>query len=76
MFQGRLKGVSQKIERCFKRPLSVIQGSFKVSKRISKVVSRQFQRCFEEDSRALKKVLSVFQDYFIKSFKGILKIFH
>ena len=33
----------------------MIQGSFKVSKRSSKGVSRQFERCFKEDSRVLKE---------------------
>ena len=49
----------------------MIQGSFKVSKRSSKGVSKQFQRCFKEDSRVLKNVSSVFQENFIKSFKGV-----
>ena len=49
----------------------MVQGSFKITKRSSKGVSRQFQRCFKEDSRVLKKVSSVFQENFIKSFKGV-----
>ena len=52
-FQGNFKGVSRKIVGYSERPLRVIQGSFKVSKRSSTGVSRQFQKC-------LKKVLSVF----------------
>ena len=60
MFQKSFKGVLWKIEWCSESPLRVIQGSFKVSKRSSKVVSRQFQRCSKEDSRVLKKVSSVF----------------
>ena len=44
----------------------MVQGSFKISKRSSKGVSRQFQRCFKEDSRVLKKVSDVFQENCIK----------
>ena len=36
---------------------------------------RQLQRCFKEDSRVWKKVSSVFQEKFIKSFKGVSRIF-
>ena len=49
----------------------MVQGSFKISKRSSKGVSRQFQRCFKEDSRVLKKVSSVFQE----NFNGVAKMF-
>ena len=63
------------IEVCFNSPLRVIQGSFKVYKGSSKGVSRQFQRCFKEDSMVLKKVASVFQENIIKSFKGVSRIF-
>ena len=66
-----LKGVSRKNEGCSESPLRVIQGSFKVSKRISKGVSRQFERCFKEDSRVLKKESSVYQ--FHKKFQGCFK---
>ena len=48
----------------FQESFKVIQGSIKVSNRSSKGVSRQFQRCFKEDSRVLKKVSSVFQESF------------
>ena len=44
MYQGSFKGVLRKIVGCSESPLRVIQGSFKVSKRRSKGVSRQFQR--------------------------------
>ena len=71
MYQGSFKGVLRKIEGCSESPLRVIQGSFKVSKRHSKGVSSQFQRCFKEDSMVLKKVSSVFQENLIKSFKGV-----
>ena len=53
----------------------MIQGSFNVSKRSSKGVSRQFQKCFKEDSRMLKKVSSVFQENIMKGFKGVSTIF-
>ena len=80
VFQEKLiksfKGVLRKIEGCSESPLRVIQGSFKVSKRHSKIVLRQFQRCFKEDSRVLKKVSSVFHENVIKSFKGVSRIFH
>ena len=66
MFQGSFKGVLRNIEGC-----SENQGSFKVSKRRSKGVSRQFQICSKEYSRVLKEVSSVFHEYFIKSFKGV-----
>ena len=69
-FQGSFKGVSRKIEGC-----ALIQGSFKVSKRSSKGVSRQFERNFKEDSRVLKKVSSLSQENFIKSFMGVSRIF-
>ena len=49
----------------------MVQGSFKISKRSSQGVSRLFQRCFNVDSRVLKKVLSVFQENSIKSLKGV-----
>ena len=49
----------------------MVQGSFKISKRSSQGVSRLFQRCFNVDSRVVKKVLSVFQENSIKSFKGV-----
>ena len=70
MFEENFNDVSMKTEGCSESPLKmiqgsplrVIQGSFKVSERISKVVSRQFQRCFKEGSRVLKKVSSVFQE--------------
>ena len=48
--------------------MGVPRGSFKVSKRHSKSVSRQFQRCFKEDSRVLKKVSSVLQENFVNFF--------
>ena len=66
LFLESFKGVSRKIEI-----EGVIQRSFKVSKRSS----RQFQRCFKEDSSVLKKVSSVFQENFIKGFKGTSRIF-
>ena len=50
----------------------MVQGSLKISKRSSKGVSRQFQRCFKEDSRVLKNVSSVFQENIIKSFNEVL----
>ena len=53
----------------------MIQGRFKVSKRHSKGVSKQFQRCFKEDSMVFKKVSSVFKEKLIKSFKGVSRIF-
>ena len=62
MFQRSFKGVLRKIEGCSKSPLWVINGSFKVSKRSLKGVSREFQRRF-------KKVLSVLKE-FLKSFIG------
>ena len=54
----------------------LVQGSFKISKISSIGVLRQFQRCFKEDSRALKKVSSVFHENVIKSFKSVSRIFH
>ena len=69
MFQGSFKGVSRKIERSSLSPLRVILWCFKVCKRNLKGVSRQFQRCFKEDSSVLKKVSSVFQENFMKCFK-------
>ena len=75
MYQGSFKGVLRKIVGCSESPLRVILGSFKVSKRRSKGVSSQFQRCFKEDSMVLKKVASVFQENIIKSFKGVSRIF-
>ena len=74
-FQGSFKGVSMKIERSSLSPLRVVLWCFKVCKRSSKGVSRQFQRCFMEDSRVSKKESSVFQENFIKSFKGVSRIF-
>ena len=53
----------------------MIQGSFKVSKRSSKGVCRQVQRCFKEVSRAFKEGIKCFQENFIKSFKGVSRIF-
>ena len=47
----------------------MVQGSFKISKR------RQFKRCFNEDYRVIKKVSSLFQENFVKSFKGVSRIF-
>ena len=64
-----------KIEGCFESPLRVVHGSFKITKRSSKGVSRQFERYSKEDSRVLKKVSSVFQENVIKSFKGVSRIF-
>jgi len=61
VFQENFQNFSRKIDGCFKCPIRVIQGSIKVSKRSSKGVSRQFQRCLKEDSRVVKKVSSVFQ---------------
>ena len=75
MFQGSFKGVSMKIEEFLVSPLRVVLWCFKVCKRSSKGVSRQFQRCFQEDSSVLKKVSSVFQENFIKSFKDVSRIF-
>ena len=78
VFQGSFNEVLRVVHlrlRCVNSPLRVIQGSFKVYKGSSKGVSRQFQRCFKEDSRVLKKVSSVFQENFIKSFKGVSRIF-
>ena len=65
MFQGSFKSVSRKIEGSSYNSLRVILWVFKVSKRSSKGVSRQFQRCLKEDSRVLKKVSSVFQENFV-----------
>ena len=48
VFQGSFKGVSMKIERSSLSPLRVVLWCFKVCKRSSKGVSRQFQRCFKE----------------------------
>ena len=48
MYQGSFKGVFRKIKGCSESPLGVIQGSFEVSKRRSKGVSRQFQSLFME----------------------------
>ena len=75
MFQGSFMGVSMKIERSSLSPLRVVLWCFKVCKRSSKGVSRQFQRCFQEYSSVLKKVSSVFQENFIKSFKGVSRNF-
>ena len=75
MYQGSFKGVLRKIEGCSESPLRVIKGSFKVSKRLSIGVSRQFQRCFQEHPRVLKKVSSVFQENLLKSFKSVSRIF-
>ena len=75
MFPRCFKDVSRKIEGSSKSPLRVIQGSFKVCKKSSKGVSRQFQSYSKEDSRVLKKVSSEFQENFIKSFKGVSRIF-
>ena len=61
MFQGRLRGVLESLKGGSRE--------LKISKRSSKGVSRQFQRCFKEDSRVLKNVSSGFQENFIKSFK-------
>ena len=67
MFQGN-EGHSES-------PLRMTQGSFKVSERSSKGVSRQFQRCFKKDSRVLKKLSSVFKENFIERFKSVSRIF-
>ena len=79
MLNGYLREVSKVfqeslIEGCSESPFRVIQVTFKVSKRSSNCVSRQFQRYFKEDSRVLKKVSSVFQENCIKSFKGFSRI--
>ena len=47
MFKRSFKGVSTKIERCSEKPLNEIQGRFKVSKRSSKGVLRDFLRKFQ-----------------------------
>ena len=57
VFQGRLWG-------CFKRPLRVIQRSFKFSKRSSKGVSRRFQRCFKEVSRVFQESFTMLSRIF------------
>ena len=76
MFQGSFKGVSMKIERSSLSPLRVVLWCFKVCKRSSKGVSRQFQRWFKEDSSVLKKVSIVFQENFKQNCKGVSKMFN
>ena len=55
MFETNFQGVSRKIEGCSESPLRVIQGSFKVSKRSLKGVSRHFQR-FKDVKESVKCV--------------------
>ena len=77
-----VKGVSKVFQGCFKELLGVIWETIKgdsrelqgIEKKF-KGVCRQVQRCFKEFQGHFKKESSVFQENFIKSFKGVSKIF-
>ena len=49
----------------------MIQGSFKVSKRSSRVFVGRFKDVLRKFQGRFKKESSVFQENFIKSFKGV-----
>ena len=77
---GCLREVSKVFQGCFQDILRVFQGrlwgeTFKGVSRYLKEVQRVFQGGFRDVLRkfqgCLKKVSSVFQENFIKSFKGV-----
>ena len=51
----------------------MIQGSLKVSKRSSKVLSKQFKKCLKEVSRVFKESVKCVSNKFRKKFQGCIK---
>ena len=43
VFQGSFKGGSRKIEWCFESPLSLVHGSFRITRRSSRVFQGSFK---------------------------------
>ena len=80
----KLNGCLREVSGCFQDILRVFQGrlwgeTFKGVSRYLKEIQRVFQGGFRDVLRkfqgSLKEVSSVFQKYFIKSFKDVSRIF-